>query len=53
MDDIKDNLDDYPELKEKSKQYWMAHVDRALFNKKGYFGESDFSVNDTLDELDS
>ena len=40
-----------PEELERAKVYWMAHIDGALLNVKGWAGGSFISLEDTLDAL--
>ena len=58
-DEIYERLDDMeyileevaPEELESAKVYWMAHIDGALLNIKGWAGGSFISLQDTLDAL--
>ena len=58
-DEIYERLDDMeyileevaPEELERAKVYWMAHIDGALLNIKGWAGGSFISLQDTLDAL--
>lgn len=51
MEAILDELED-PMIAERAKSYWMAHIDGALENRKGYLGGSFISFRDTLKELE-
>ena len=58
-DEIYERLDDMeyileevaPEELERAKVYWMAHIDGALLNVKGWARGSFISLQDTLDAL--
>jgi len=41
-----------PEELERAEVYWMAHVDGALLNRKGWLGGSFVSLQDTLEALE-
>ena len=41
-----------PEELERAEAYWMAHIDGALLNLKGWMGESLISLEDTLTTLE-
>lgn len=41
-----------PEELELARVYWMAHIDGALFNRKGWRGRSLISLKDTLISLE-
>ena len=41
-----------PEELERAKVYWMAHIDGALLNIKGWMGGSVVSLEDTLAALE-
>jgi hypothetical protein len=52
LDEMKDVLEEVaPEELESAKVYWMAHIDGALLNVKGWAGGSFISLQDTLDAL--
>jgi len=59
-DEIYDNLDEMkdilrevaPEELERARLYWMAHIDGALLNIKGWVGGSFISLEDTLEALE-
>lgn len=40
-----------PEELERARVYWMAHIDGALLNQKGWMGGSFISLEDTLTSL--
>lgn len=55
--DILDEMEDIlrevaPEELERARVYWMAHIDGALLNLKGWMGGSFISLGDTLIELE-
>jgi len=41
-----------PEELERAEAYWMAHIDGALLNQKGWAGGSFISLEDTLEALE-
>ena len=41
-----------PEEFERARLYWMAHIDGALLNQKGWLGGSFISLEDTLTALE-
>jgi len=41
-----------PEELERAEVYWMAHIDGALLNRKGWLGGSFISLGDTLARLE-
>ena len=41
-----------PEELERAQVYWMAHIDGALLNRKGWLGGSFISLQDTLTALE-
>lgn len=41
-----------PEEFETAEAYWMAHIDGALLNRKGWMGRSFISLEDTLTNLE-
>jgi len=41
-----------PEEFERARVYWMAHIDGALLNQKGWMGGSFISLEDTLTALE-
>ena len=41
-----------PEEFERARLYWMAHLDGALLNLKGWMGGSFISLEDTLTSLE-
>ena|SRR5690606_18183843 len=41
-----------PEEFERARVYWMAHIDGALLNRKGWMGGSLISLEDTLASLE-
>jgi hypothetical protein len=41
-----------PEEFERARVYWMAHIDGALLNAKGWMGGSFISLEDTLRSLE-
>ena len=59
-DEIYDKLDEMedilaevaPEEIERARVYWMAHIDGALLNIKGWMGGSLISLEDTLVALE-
>lgn len=42
-----------PEEFERARVYWLAHIDGALLNRKGWMGGSLISLEDTLTSLTS
>lgn len=50
MEDILEEV--APEELERAKAYWMAHIDGALLNQKGWMGGSLISLEDTLAALE-
>ena len=53
LDEMEDILGDVaPEELERAKAYWMAHIDGALLNVKGWMGGSLISLEDTLEALE-
>lgn len=55
--DILDEMEDIlrevaPEELERARVYWMAHIDGALLNLKGWMGGSFISLGDTLIDLE-
>ena len=40
-----------PDELELAKAYWMAHIDGALFNIKGWIGGSSVNLEDTITSL--
>ncbi len=52
LDEMEDLLrENAPSALERAKGYWMAHVDGALFNRKGWLGGSFISLSDTIEEI--
>ena len=53
LDEMEDILEEVaPEELERARVYWMAHIDGALFNRKGWLGRSLISLEDTLAALE-
>ena len=53
LDEMEDILEEVaPEELERARVYWMAHIDGALFNRKGWLGRSLISLEDTLINLE-
>jgi len=53
LDEMKDVLREAaPEELERAEVYWMAHIDGALLNKKGWLGGSFISLGDTITALE-
>lgn len=53
LDEMKDILEEVaPEELETARVYWMAHIDGALFNTKGWMWGSFISLEDTLVALE-
>ena len=53
LDEMKDILREVaPEELERAKIYWMAHIDGALLNRKGWMGISFISLEDTITALE-
>lgn len=53
LDEMEDILREVaPEELERARVYWMAHIDGALLNLKGWMGGSFISLGDTLIELE-
>ena len=50
MEDILEEV--APEELERAEVYWMAHIDGALLNRKGWMGGSVISLEDTLEALE-
>ncbi len=50
--EVEDILEEVaPEKLETARVYWMAHIDGALFNLKGWMGVSFISLEDTITSL--
>ena len=53
LDEVKAILEEAaPEELERAELYWMAHIDGALLNRKGWLGGSFVSLQDTLTALE-
>lgn len=53
LDEMEDILREVaPEELERARVYWMAHIDGALLNLKGWMGGSFISLGDTLIDLE-
>jgi len=53
LEEIEDILREVaPGELERAEVYWMAHIDGALFNRKGWMGGSLISLQDTLTSLE-
>ena len=53
LDEMEDILGEVaPEELERARVYWMAHIDGALLNQKGWMGGSFISLEDTLAALE-
>ena len=53
LDEMEDILREVaPEELERAQVYWMAHIDGALLNLKGWLGGSLISLGDTLINLE-
>ncbi len=45
-------MDEAPETYERARGYWLAHIDGALFNRRGLLGGSFVALADTLEEIE-
>jgi len=52
LEEMEDILREFPEELERAEAYWMAHIDGALLNLKGWMGGSFISLGDTLTILE-
>lgn len=51
MDRIQRALRQFPDVYERARRYWMAHIDGALLNRGGWLGGSFITAESTLNEL--
>ena len=52
LDQMRETLAGNPEALNRAEAYWLAHIDGALENRRGYLGGSFISMEDTILELE-